>query len=538
MMNTSAAAFPMERRWFMTTLARGQNFDREEFLFLVDKIVALGYNGLGLYIEGSFEFESIPGVIREGVMTKDDALFLTEECKRRGIFLFPLTNVVGHMEQFFHQERFSDLVMHDTKFGQINFYDERAEAFAMQIVHEFTAAFPTGFIHIGGDETTLTDENKMDYARFLAKIAKNLLDEGIQPAIWDDMLWMDHSLVAPFDRRIMIFDWSYYGHRPESIDFFKSEGFEKIIVCPCENSWEGFINHQRVSTWLKARHDLPVKPYEVEAFLSDAMERNVRNGLLTNWSSGLGKNFYANFVPIARAALYMNGKIKNAEPADELIEQTLFGRITPYSEITHILQEEVQGEIQKRDLHVVWYSTMRGMLFNPAALSVMLTRLQTLPSEFLADIPASLDKIDGLLASWHAEGKFEERCRAAMENVLSLIRAALSVTDALLGYRDYAEAARGQYEEPCKAAKLLDSVVCRFIAAAAEVRRAAVVNSALGKETMQAYADDEKIARVAEVLDTFALEINKYRQTMARVVLPRFDLLLGAVIEGRVYAMS
>ena len=35
---------------------------------MLDALQRLGFNGLGIYLEGAFDFESIPGVIREGAV--------------------------------------------------------------------------------------------------------------------------------------------------------------------------------------------------------------------------------------------------------------------------------------------------------------------------------------------------------------------------------------------------------------------------------------------------------------------------------------
>ena len=127
---------PFDRRWFMCDYARQRTFIRDEFVLWLDALQRLGYNGLGIYLEGAFDFKSIPGVIREGVMTYDDAKWAVEEGNKRGIFVFPMTNVVGHMEHYFRQERYRDLLMKDTNYMQMNFFDDRAEDFVMNIVHE------------------------------------------------------------------------------------------------------------------------------------------------------------------------------------------------------------------------------------------------------------------------------------------------------------------------------------------------------------------------------------------------------------------
>jgi hypothetical protein len=41
-----------KRRWFMWDVARQRRFDRKEFLMVATKLSELGYNGIGLYLEG------------------------------------------------------------------------------------------------------------------------------------------------------------------------------------------------------------------------------------------------------------------------------------------------------------------------------------------------------------------------------------------------------------------------------------------------------------------------------------------------------
>ena len=43
-----------ERVWYMCDYARQRVFVREEFLLWLDKLQSLGYNGIGLYLEGAF----------------------------------------------------------------------------------------------------------------------------------------------------------------------------------------------------------------------------------------------------------------------------------------------------------------------------------------------------------------------------------------------------------------------------------------------------------------------------------------------------
>ena len=153
-----------KRRWFMWDFARQRRFDRGEFDIVATKLRDLGFNGIGLYLEGAFELKSIGGgVLRDGIMTCEDAKWVKEKCKTLGLDVFPMTNVVGHMEHFLRQERFSHLCT-DGSLYNMDFTLPEAKEFAMKIVNDYIEAFDTDYIHLGGDEVSLTPENRPLYA--------------------------------------------------------------------------------------------------------------------------------------------------------------------------------------------------------------------------------------------------------------------------------------------------------------------------------------------------------------------------------------
>ena len=513
-----------QKRYFMCDFARQRSFVREEFLLWLDAFSRLGYNGVGLYLEGAFAFDSIPGVIREGVMTKADAAWAVEEGKKRGILVFPMTNVVGHMEHFFRQERYRDLLMANTDGRQMNFSDSRAEAFAMDVVREYAAAFGADMVHVGGDETALKPEEKVPYAQFLAKICRNLLDEGITPAIWDDMIWMDLPLCEYFDRRTVIFDWNYYGHRPESPKHFKDLGFHDVIVCPCDNSWEGFICCQRISGYLKSNRDIPVKPNEVEAFLEDAQCADVFAGMLTNWENTLGRNMWGQWTAFARGGLYMSGRLEAREENDTMIEQVLFGRETPYSAVTHLLQERLPYDCN--------FSTMRGALFLPANLMKLYEILEKGKPITVADLTDVANEALQMLAAWTPEGDFEKLCANAMYAICDMMKAADAVRRAIEGREKYRRSAELQFEAPEAAKKLLDEVATAFLDAAEQVRAYAETHERAIACTGHTATDLVLLQETCERLEKIASLIYGEKNISDRIPLTRFERILNRAVTG------
>ena len=88
-----------ERRWFMCDYARQRSFVREEFSLWLDALARLGYNGIGIYLEGAFDFASIPGVIRDGVMTREDAAWAVENTGHTKADLTLLSETVGVLKR-------------------------------------------------------------------------------------------------------------------------------------------------------------------------------------------------------------------------------------------------------------------------------------------------------------------------------------------------------------------------------------------------------------------------------------------------------
>ena len=457
-----------KRRWFMWDLARQRRFDRKEFLMVAQKLSGLGYNGIGLYLEGAFELNCIGGgILRKGIMTREDALWIKEKCKELGLFVFPMTNVVGHMEHFMRQERFKHLCA-DLKQGclDIKFDIPEAEEFALKIVYEYLDAFDTDYIHIGGDEAALTDENRPIYAKFLSGLCDKLLADGIKTAIWNDLLWEHKELVAGFNRDIEIYDWHYFGHRPESIEFFIKEGFKKLIVCPCENSWIGFINHQNIPEWQDPKKVEGVLPDEVEAFFEDAIEKadpeNLQ-GMLTLWESTMGRDLWGQWSAIARAVLFMKGEYEAKTRDDKTLEMAVFGRITPYTEISHIIQDEIHSVFT----HSYKSMSARMAVFTKQKFFDTAAEAFKTGKELAPIVAEPISRIDALLEGWTPENEFEKYCKSDLVSVSALMKAAFALNSAFASCgRLYTEAAKIQFESPEKARALVMEFADGFTAAA------------------------------------------------------------------------
>ena len=526
-----------KRRWFMWDFARQRRFDRGEFDIVATKLRDLGFNGIGLYLEGAFELKSIGGgVLREGIMTCEDAKWVKEKCKALGIDVFPMTNVVGHMEHFLRQERFSQLCT-DGSLYNMDFTLPQAKEFAMKIVNDYIEAFDTDYIHLGGDEVSLTPENRPLYAKFLSGICDDLLARGITPAIWNDMLWNHKELCEPFSREVEIFDWFYYGHRPQSIKYFKEQGFKTVIPCACDNSWNGFAPHQYIRPWVADEDHTPVTADEFEAFLSDEIgieDPDNLMGLHTHWEDTMGRDLWGQWTMFARSGLYMAGKFNKETDTYEDLERAVFGRVTPYTEVIHIIQEEIHSLL----LHPCHGIKLRDLVFNKNGYAELLKVMERERDGIAAEVDAPISKMTALLEGWKAENEFEEKCRAYLVAMVALIKAAFATYGAFDARKTlYTEAARLQFEEPQKAKEMLIKFADGFSRAAELVREYIPTQKAfIDLVPTHTATDFIKLERTVGYNDNMASILKEYAEeaSFKRIPLPTLSCIVFKALNGGV----
>ena len=430
--------YRFEKRWFMLDYARMRSFDRTEMTLLLDVLGRCGYNGIGLYLEGSYAVPGIPGTPRTGSLTQEDADLLKEECAKRGLFLFPMSNSVYHMENYLCQERYDDLRdpgPHERY--QLRFEDPAAADFVLTRLRGVQTMFGASLVHIGGDEAILPPERLEPYARFVAGLCRTLLAEGVTPAIWGDLFWAHPELTDLLPRETVIFDWYYNGHRRESLHFFKGQGFTEVYPCPCDDSFTHFINAQLY----QATDPVPVGPGEIEAFLQDGADEGCTGAVMTHWEDINGHILWSSLLPIARAGLFLSGKWDPDTDEGEQVEPLLFGHMTPYTQITHLLRDTVTNRTAERypahfPSHAIWRGDLARMVL-------------TKPAGFWQDCIESYPKARAalpLLDAWQPAGAVEALVKDAMVTILAEVEASLAMLLVADGRRLWHEAALAQFE--------------------------------------------------------------------------------------------
>ena len=450
------------KKWFQFDLARFRSFNREETEELIKVLSRCGYNGIGLYIEGFFEFPEFGGVPRIGCMTADDAKWVCEVAKQYNMLVMPMTNLVGHGESFFCQERFTYLGRDDFQFDMKH---EGFYSFAKSVIDQFIDCFNPEIIHIGGDEVKLNEEDRKDYVKFLSDMCVYLKEKGIETGIWGDMFLTHPEMAENMNKDVLVFDWWYYGHRYESTEMLRNAGFKNIVISPATQSWDGIVGTQQMCPWkelMRWKCEEDVAGDEVEAFLIDAQKQGAYDAMLTDWENYRGHLIWNNLHVIARFGRYVNGK----GLSDEELTQALFGRNTPYMECMHILmdaQKEHYRQYQKLPGFLVKHQHGTDGIFNCLALCKLL-QCGDLLGENLADIFNEAEtKVKEIIADWKTESPLEDRCKRHLYFAADYAKAtAVTLRLASKTKALYKQISYEQYRNPEKYSEMLHKVQADF----------------------------------------------------------------------------
>ena len=224
----------------------------------------------------------------------------------------------------------------------------------------------------------------------------------------------------------------------------------------------------------------------------------------------------------------MNGLIASGERNDEAVEMALFGRVTPYSALTHLFQDE----IQRTDLDFFWCMKIRSGLFELHHLDALLQRaMRELPS-FPEEHEAVLEKAEALLASWEPKGTFEKYCKDAMRGVTETVRAGVLLVKAGRAYALYKEAAEVQFKDKEACASLLEKVRLAFRGAISGVEAFSPIFAEIIAPLGHTKADLDHLEDTKAALSLMEKEIAIAASLAHTVPLPRFDRFIKRGISG------
>lgn len=164
----------------------------------VDLISKMGYNGLMLYTEDTFEVEGEKFFgYKRGKYTVKEIIEIRDYCNEKGVELIPCIQTLAHLGTIFRWKEYgnicdvNDILLID---------DERTYVLIENIFKTLSKAFTSRRVHIGMDEAYMVglgkymqkygSQDKIDLLiKHLGKVVEISQKYGFRPMMWSDMFF-------------------------------------------------------------------------------------------------------------------------------------------------------------------------------------------------------------------------------------------------------------------------------------------------------------------------------------------------------------
>lgn len=314
-------------RGFMIDISRGKVPTLEDLCRQVDRLAAMKYNQLQLYVEGfSFAYPSYPNTWKDATpITPEEVRYLDTYCEKRGIELVPNQNSLGHMYAWLARDEFKHLSETEPGEGMefmgnkmppstLDAINPESLELVTSMMDDMMPCFHSDKFNVNLDEPFDLGKGKNKelaeekgevylYMDYLKRLHAKVAERGKHMYMWGDILANHPETFKELPEGITVLDWGYEAYTPFA-EHAKSlhELGVSFITCPGTSAW----------TTLTGR--------------TDNMRENLRNAakaaidyegegvLVTAWGDGGHLEYEpVNDGPMAYAASYNWGQLDVTE---------------------------------------------------------------------------------------------------------------------------------------------------------------------------------------------------------------------------------
>ena len=252
-------------RGFYQDISRGRVLKLDALKRLVDLLCEYKINEFQLYIEHTYLFRNLSEAWRdEDPLEAEDILELDAYCRERHIELIPSLATFGHMYQILSTKTCADLCeLRDSekipfsytyaiRRHTINPTHPGALELVKGMITEYKALFTSRKFNICCDETfdlcsdrsaeTAAKEGAHNlYIRYLAELCRWLLEQGITPLFWGDVLGTVPESIRMLPKEGICLNWGYEPDYPEDEIRNTAKLGATQYACPGLNTWSHMI---------------------------------------------------------------------------------------------------------------------------------------------------------------------------------------------------------------------------------------------------------------------------------------------------------
>lgn len=250
----------LEVRGFMLDISRGKVPTLKDLCNLADRLAALKYNQLQLYIEGfSFAYPSFTKYwIDKTPITGEEIQYFDTYCKQRCIDLVPNQNSLGHMADWIAQDEFKELAVAEhgmeffgqvTPVGTLNPEDPRSLELVTKLMDDLLPNFSSEIFNVDLDEPFELGQGRSKasadkigvgklYTNYLNQLYQVVSARNRKMYMWGDILSKFPESVADIPKDVTVLDWGYEDIYPfeERAAALQQSGLS-FILCPGTAVW-------------------------------------------------------------------------------------------------------------------------------------------------------------------------------------------------------------------------------------------------------------------------------------------------------------
>lgn len=195
---------------------------RETVSSLLHFAAACGYDSILWEVEDKVRWDTCPECVHREAFSKDEFREILNEASALGLSPIPLMQTFGHAEYVLSHDEFSAWRELPCNLDCYCVSNPEVRAFQKKWLHEYLELFGDDitYFHLGGDEARdygkcpeCSARGRIElYAEHLKCVAEELLERGIRPCCWCDMILAgdDDSAISAIPREFVIWHWDYY----------------------------------------------------------------------------------------------------------------------------------------------------------------------------------------------------------------------------------------------------------------------------------------------------------------------------------------
>ncbi len=196
---------------------RGDYLKRE-----LKRLAGLGYDTIIWEVENNIRWTTCPECVSPDAFTKEEFRELLDYGRKIGLEPIPLLQTIGHCEYVLKHDKYKPLAEVPDRIDQYCPRNPGVAALLRRWIGEYLEVFgDVQYFHLGADEAytlgqcsrcaAYAAEHSLSelFIDHINAVARPLVERGIRPVIWGDMILHHPEALGKLSKKIVIFDWLY-----------------------------------------------------------------------------------------------------------------------------------------------------------------------------------------------------------------------------------------------------------------------------------------------------------------------------------------